>query len=110
MSECSCDCGLQPVSDKLIIRKLDEDEKTEGGLFMPEDTTEKSVIRGKVIAAGPGQINQFISGAERLPMPAKTGDIVLFAGYQGQKIDYCGEELHVLSANDILCVETKKEN
>ena len=88
---------IYPISDKVVIEKLDDVDVTSGGVIMP-DTTQEAVVKGKVVAAGPGMM--LISG-ERGNMQCKEGDIVLFLKNSARKVEIEGEELMIIREPDL---------
>ncbi|KJV37358.1 co-chaperone GroES [Luteibacter yeojuensis] len=91
---------LRPLHDRVIVKRLEEERISAGGIVIPDSATEKPT-RGKVIAAGNGRIQE--DGKVR-PMSVKEGDTVLFGKYAGQEIKIDGEELVFLKEDDIVAV------
>ena len=91
---------LKPLYDKVIVQKLEAEEKTSGGILLPDSAKEKPQ-EGKVIAVGPGAVDD---KGQRKPMDVKEGDHVLFAKYSGTEVKLDGEEYLILSDRDILAV------
>ncbi|OGI10113.1 MAG: co-chaperone GroES [Candidatus Melainabacteria bacterium RIFCSPLOWO2_02_FULL_35_15] len=91
---------LKPLSDKVIVQKLEPEEKTRGGILLP-DTTKEKPQEGKVIAVGPGAVDD---KGQRKPMDVKESDHVLFAKYSGTEVKLEGEEYLILSERDILAI------
>jgi chaperonin GroES len=91
---------LRPLHDRVIVKRLEEERISAGGIVIPDSATEKPT-RGKVIAAGNGRILE--NGSVR-PMSVKEGDTVLFGKYAGQEIKIDGEELVFLKEDDIVAV------
>jgi chaperonin GroES len=91
---------LRPLHDRVIVKRLEEERMSAGGIVIPDSATEKPT-RGKVIAAGNGRIQE--DGKVR-PMSVKEGDTVLFGKYAGQEIKIDGEELVFLKEDDIVAV------
>ncbi len=91
---------LKPLSDKVIVQKLEPEEKTSGGILLPDSTKEKPQ-EGKVIAVGPGATDD---KGQRKPIDVKDGDFVLFAKYSGTEVKLDGEEYLILSERDILAI------
>ena len=89
---------IRPLGDKIVISVIEDNEQTSGGIFIPDSAKEKSQ-KGKVIAAGPGKVND---KGSRDPMDIKTGDVVLFAKYAGTDIKVNNENLKIMSAEDVL--------
>lgn len=89
---------FKPLRDRVLVRRLEKDEKTAGGIIIP-DTAKEKPIEGSVLAVGPGA--QDDSG-KLIPMSLKTGDMVLFAKWSGTEVKIDGEELLILKEADIL--------
>ena len=91
---------LKPLADKVIVQKLEPEEKTAGGIVLP-DTAREKPQEGKVIAVGPGAVDD---KGQRKPIDVKEGDHVLYAKYSGTEIKLDGVEYLILSDRDILAV------
>lgn len=91
---------LKPLADKVIVQKLEPEEKTAGGIVLP-DTAKEKPQEGKVISVGPGAVDD---KGSRKPMDVKEGDHVLYAKYSGTEIKLDGVEYLILSERDILAV------
>ncbi len=91
---------VRPLHDRLIVKRLEEEEKTKGGIIIP-DTAKEKPIEGKVIAAGEGRINK---DGKKIPMEVKKGDRILFAKYAGTEVKMEGEEYLMMKEDDILAV------
>lgn len=91
---------LKPLQDKVIVQKLEPEEKTSGGIVLP-DTAKEKPQEGKVIAVGPGLVDD---KGQRKPIDVKEGEHVLFAKYSGTEVKLDGEEYLILSERDILAV------
>jgi len=94
---------LQPMADRVVIRPIEKEEKTKGGIYLPDTAKEKSQ-EGKVIAIGPGRRSE---EGKPIPMDVKVGDIVIYAKYGGTEIKVDDEELIILRESDILAKKTK---
>jgi len=91
---------LKPLQDKVIVQKLEPEEKTSGGIVLP-DTAKEKPQEGKVIAVGPGLVDD---KGQRKPIDVKEGEHILFAKYSGTEVKLDGEEYLILSERDILAV------
>ncbi len=91
---------LRPLHDRVIVKRLEEERVSAGGIVIPDSATEKPT-RGKVIAAGKGLI---LASGEVRPISVKEGDTVLFGKYAGQEIKIDGEELVFLKEDDIVAI------
>lgn len=92
--------AIRPLSDKLVIKVIDDTEQTSGGIFIPDSAKEKPQ-KGEVIAVGPGKT---LEDGKREEMEVKVGDIVLFAKYAGTDVKLNDEMLKILSVKDVLGV------
>jgi len=92
--------AMQPLSDKIIVKRLEAEEKTKGGIVIP-DTAKEKPKEGKVIAVGPGRI---MEDGKRSQVQVKKGDRILFTSYAGTEIKIDGEEYLVMSEDDVLAV------
>ena len=89
---------LKPLGDRLIVRAVEEEETTAGGLLLP-DTAKEKPQKGKVLAVGDGKLDD---NGQRLPLDVSEGDEVLYSKYGGTEIKVDGEELLVLRESDVL--------
>ena len=92
--------GLRPLHDRIIVQRLSEDEKTSGGLYIPETAKEKPQ-KGKVIAVGKGKILD--DGSVRA-LDLKAGDTVLFGKYSGTEVKVDNDERLIMREDDVLAV------
>ena len=95
---------FNPLGDKLIVRRSDEEETSAGGIVLPGSAAEKP-SQGEVLAIGPGRV---LDSGEKVEVPVSVGDIVVFGQYAGSntiKVD--GEELLILSESDLLGTVSK---
>ena len=92
--------AIRPLSDRLVIKVIDDTEQTSGGIFIPDSAKEKPQ-KGEVIAVGPGKT---LEDGKREEMEVKVGDIVLFAKYAGTDVKLNDEMLKILSVKDVLGV------
>ena len=88
---------LYPIGDKVVIKRLDEGDVTSGGVILP-DTTQEALIKGEVMAVGPGQM--LIAGT-RGNMQCKVGDTVVFQKHGAKKIELDGEDFLVIREPDL---------
>jgi chaperonin GroES len=91
---------IRPLSDRVVIRALDESEQMRGGLYIP-DTAKEKPSQGEVVAVGPGRISD---DGQRLDMDVKVGDKVLYGKYSGTDVTLDGEEFLILRESDVLAV------
>jgi len=92
--------AIKPLSDKIVIKVIDESEKTSGGIFIPDSAKEKPQ-KGEVTAVGPGKV---LDNGQREPMDVKVGDKVLYAKYSGTDVKLDSSEYKILSVKDVLAV------
>ena len=92
--------SIRPLHDRVIVRRMEEETMSAGGIVIPDNAAEKPV-QGEIIAAGNGKITD--SGDVR-PMDVKVGDKVLFGKYAGTEVKVDGEELLVMREDDIVAV------
>lgn len=90
--------GVRPLHDRILVRRMAEEEKTAGGLFIPDSAKEKPQ-RGEIVAAGKGRVTE---DGKTLPLEVKAGDKVLFSKYAGTEIKLSGEEYLMMREEDIL--------
>ncbi len=91
---------IRPLHDRVIVRRMEEERTSPGGIVIPDSATEKP-IRGEVIAVGNGKI---LESGEVRPLDVKVGDRVLFGKYSGTEVKVEGEELLVMREEDIMGV------
>ena len=91
---------VRPLHDRVIVRRLDEEEKSAGGIIIP-DTAKEKPIQGEVIAAGNGKV---LENGEVRPLDVKKGDRVIFSKYAGTEIKLDGNEYLMMREDDILGV------
>lgn len=90
--------AIKPLRDRVIVRRLNEEEKTKGGIIIPDSAKEKPQ-EGEVIAVGSGKV---LEDGKQLPLEVKKGDRVLFGKYSGTEVKLDGEELLMMREEDIL--------
>ena len=95
--------ALKPLDDRVVIKPLEAEEKTAGGIVLPDAAKEKPQ-RGKVVATGPGKL---LDSGERAKMSVKKGDEVLYGKYAGTEIKVDGEELMICRESDVLAKLSK---
>ena len=91
---------LRPLGDRVVVEPLEQEERTESGLFIPETAKEKPQ-RGKIIAIGDGRRDD---DGNRVPMDVKVGETILFAKYGGTEVKLDNQKLLILKESDILAV------
>jgi chaperonin GroES len=88
------------LNDRVLVKRTEELQVTKGGIYIP-DTAKEKPVEGKVIAAGPGKVND---QGNRLPLNVKAGDRILFGRYAGSEIKVEGEEYLMMREDDILAI------
>jgi chaperonin GroES len=91
---------IRPLHDRVIVKRLEEERTSAGGIIIPDSATEKP-IQGKVLAVGKGKI---LESGEVRPLDLKVGDKVLFGKYGGTEVKIDGEELLVMREEDVMAV------
>jgi len=89
---------IQPLNDRVLVLRIDEEEKTSGGIIIP-DTAKEKPQEGKVVAAGPGKLDE---NGNRIPLEVKKDDRVLFGKYAGTEIKIDGVEHIIMREDDIV--------
>lgn len=92
--------NLKPLNDRVLVKRLESEEKTAGGLYIP-DTAKEKPSRGEVVAVGPGK---YAEDGKIIPMSVKAGDTVLFNKYAGTEVKLDGLEHLVMREDDILAI------
>jgi chaperonin GroES len=92
--------NIRPLHDRIIIKRVQEEEKTKGGIIIP-DTAKEKPIEGEVIAVGPGKV---LDDGTTRKLEVKVGDRVLYGKYSGTEVKIDGEERLIMREDDILCV------
>ena len=91
---------ITPLGDRLLIKRTEADEKTKGGIILPDSAKEKP-REGTMIATGPGKM---LDSGERSPMTVKKADRVLFSSYAGSEVKIDGEEFVILNEDEVLAI------
>ncbi len=91
---------LRPIGDKVVVEVFEEEEKTAGGIYLP-DTAKKKPQEGRVVAVGPGRVLQ---DGTRAPMSVKVGDRVIFSKYGGNEVEVDGKEYIILDEDQIYAI------
>jgi chaperonin GroES len=89
---------IQPLADRVIIKPVEREEVTKGGIVLP-DTVKERPVEGEVLAVGPGKLTD---DGKRVPMDIKVGDVIIYTKYGGTEIKVDDEELIILSESNIL--------
>jgi chaperonin GroES len=88
---------FRPLQDRVVVRRIEEEEKTAGGIIIP-DTAKEKPMQGEVVAVGPGVRDE---SGKLVPLEAKKGDRVLFGKWSGTEVKIDGEELAIMKESDI---------
>jgi|UniRef100_A0A7V5Y0D1 chaperonin GroES len=96
---------IKPLADRVVVERIEEEEVKKGGIILP-DTAKEKPIKGKVVAVGPGRLDD---KGNRIPMEVKKGDIVLFGKYAGQEIKIDNKEYLIMREDEILAIIVEKE-
>ncbi len=91
---------LRPIGDHLVVKPLSKEEKTEGGIILP-DTAKEKPQEGEVVAVGPGRL---LENGTRVPLEVKVGDRVIFAKYGGTEVKIDGVEYLIMRESDVLAI------
>ncbi|MDH5670765.1 MAG: co-chaperone GroES [Myxococcales bacterium] len=95
---------IRPLQDRVLVKRIAEENKTAGGIIIP-DTAKEKPAEGEIVAVGSGRVSK---EGKVTPLDVKEGDRVLFGKYSGSEVKLDGEELLIMREDDILAVVTKK--
>jgi chaperonin GroES len=95
---------FRPLHDRVVVRRVDAEEKTSGGIIIP-DTAKEKPMEGEVVAVGPGARNEH---GQLVAMDLKAGDRILFGKWSGTEVKIDGEELLIMKESDVMGVLDKK--
>ena len=95
--------NFRPLHDRVVVRRIDEEEKTAGGIIIP-DTAKEKPMQGEIVAAGPGKRND---NGDVSPLDVKAGDLVIFGKWSGTEVTIDGQELLIMNESDIMGVLAK---
>lgn len=90
--------NVQPLGDRVVVKPLPQEEKTKGGILLP-DTVKEKPVQGEILAIGSGRV---LEDGKKIPLEVKVGDKVLYGKYSGSEIKLEGEEFVILHENEIL--------
>ena len=91
---------LKPLGDRVVIRVLEQEEKTSSGIFLP-DTAKEKPSQGEVVAVGPGKLQD---DGKRVALDVKVGDKIIFSKYAGTEVKFEGTKYLIVSERDILAI------
>ena len=97
---------FRPLHDRVVVRRLEADEKTAGGIIIP-DTAKEKPMEGEVVAVGPGARDET---GKLAPLDVKAGDRILFGKWSGTEVKLDGEDLLIMKESDILGIITVKKS
>jgi len=92
--------NLKPLGDRIVVKVVTQEEKTKGGIVLP-DTVKEKPQEGEVVAVGSGKV---LENGQKLPLEVKVGDKIIFSKYAGTEVKIEGEELIIFSERDVLAV------
>jgi len=93
--------NLRPLGDHVIVKPLEQEEKTKGGVYLPDTADKDKPFQGEVIAVGNGRVTE---EGKRLALEVKKGDRVIFSKYAGTEVKLDGEKYLILKEDDILAI------
>ncbi|WP_298780698.1 co-chaperone GroES [uncultured Fretibacterium sp.] len=96
--------NLKPLGDRIVVKVLSREEKTKGGIVLP-DTAKEKPTEGEVIAVGTGKV---LDNGQKLPIEVKVGDRIIFSKYAGTEVQLDGEDYVIFSERDVLAIVDKK--
>jgi chaperonin GroES len=91
---------IKPLQDRLVVKRIEEEEKTKGGIIIPDSAKEKPQ-EGRVVAIGDGKM---LESGQKAPLTVKPGDKILFGKYSGSEIKVDGEEHLIMREDDVLAI------
>jgi chaperonin GroES len=92
--------NIKPLSDRVVIEPLEAEDKTSGGIYLPDTAKEKPQM-GKVVAAGPGKISD---AGQKIAMEVKVNDKILYGKYSGTDVNFDGKDYLIMRESDILAI------
>ena len=95
--------NFRPLHDRVVVKRIDEEEKTAGGIIIP-DTAKEKPMQGKIVAVGPGKRND---DGELSPLDVKSGDTVIFGKWSGTEVTIDGQDLLIMNESDIMGILAK---
>ena len=91
---------LRPLHDRVVVKRMEEERTSPGGIVIPDNATEKP-IRGEILAVGNGKV---LENGDKRPLDVKVGDKILFGKYSGTEVKIDGDELVVMREDDVMAV------
>ncbi|ADE56716.1 MULTISPECIES: co-chaperone GroES [Aminobacterium] len=95
--------NLKPLGDRLVVKVINQEEKTRGGIVLP-DTAKEKPQEGEVVAVGTGKV---LENGQKLPLEVKVGDRIIFSKYAGTEVKLDGDEYIIFSERDVLAIVEK---
>ena len=95
--------NFRPLHDRVVVKRIDEEEKTAGGIIIP-DTAKEKPMQGEIVAVGPGKRSD---SGELSPLDVKAGDVVIFGKWSGTEVTIDGQDLLIMNESDIMGVLEK---
>ena len=95
--------NFRPLHDRVVVKRIDEEEKTAGGIIIP-DTAKEKPMQGKIVAVGPGKRSD---SGEISPLDVKAGDTVIFGKWSGTEVTIDGQDLLIMNESDIMGILDK---
>tara|TARA_Y100001968_G_scaffold279179_1_gene274954 strand:+ start:59 stop:379 length:321 start_codon:yes stop_codon:yes gene_type:complete len=95
--------NFRPLHDRVVVKRIDEEEKTAGGIIIP-DTAKEKPMQGKIVAVGPGKRSD---SGELSPLDVKAGDTVIFGKWSGTEVTIDGQDLLIMNESDIMGILDK---
>tara|TARA_B100000214_G_scaffold261883_1_gene193438 strand:+ start:84 stop:404 length:321 start_codon:yes stop_codon:yes gene_type:complete len=95
--------NFRPLHDRVVVKRIDEEEKTAGGIIIP-DTAKEKPMQGKIVAVGPGKRSD---SGELSPLDVKAGDTVIFGKWSGTEVTIDGQDLLIMNESDIMGILEK---
>ena len=92
--------SIKPLNDKIVVKRLEAEERTKGGIVLP-DTAKEKPREGRVVSVGVGKL---LENGKRAALTVKAGDRVIFSSYAGTEVKLSGEEFLILNEDDVLAV------
>ncbi len=96
---------IKPLADRILVERIEEEETKKGGIILP-DTAKEKPQQGKVIAVGPGRVDE---KGNRIPLEVKKGDYILFGKYSGQEVKMEDKEYLIMREDDVLAIIEKEK-
>jgi chaperonin GroES len=91
---------IRPLQDRILVKRIEEEEKTKGGIIIPDSAKEKPQ-EGKVVAVGDGKV---LENGQKIPLQVKVGNKILFGKYSGTEFKFDGEEHLIVREDDVLAI------